>query len=76
MGQNVNYINNIERGKNQPSLYAFFDICQYLGVTPEEFFDDCNQNLYKLQQIMRAAGKLDDEAFACIAALVKQLGEK
>ena len=39
LGQNVNYINNIETGKAFPSMTAFFYICEYLHLSPMEFFD-------------------------------------
>lgn len=38
MGQSAGYINNIENGNNLPSLAMFFEICEYLNVTPQEFF--------------------------------------
>ena len=39
IGQSAGYINNIENGVNFPSMAVFFYICEYLGVTPMEFFD-------------------------------------
>ena len=38
IGQNPGYINNIETGKAKPSMDGFFFICEYLGITPREFF--------------------------------------
>lgn len=38
MGQNPGYINNIESGKSMPSLTGIFYICDYLHITPQEFF--------------------------------------
>lgn len=39
MGQNPGYINNIESGKSMPSLSGIFYICEYLGITPKDFFE-------------------------------------
>ena len=39
IGQNAGYINTIESGKALPSMSAFFFICDYLRITPAEFFD-------------------------------------
>ncbi|MBO5517408.1 MAG: helix-turn-helix transcriptional regulator [Firmicutes bacterium] len=39
MGQSAGYINNIENGNNLPSLAMFFEICEYLHVSPQEFFN-------------------------------------
>ena len=38
IGQSAGYINNIENGVNLPSMSVFFYICEYLKVTPHEFF--------------------------------------
>ena len=42
LGQANNYINNIENKKSLPAMQSFFYICEYLGVTPQEFFDEGN----------------------------------
>ena len=39
VGQSKNYINNIENRRALPSMIVFFYICEYLGVTPQEFFE-------------------------------------
>ena len=39
LGQSESYISNIENGHNLPSMSTFFYICDYLKVTPKEFFD-------------------------------------
>lgn len=38
LGQSEGYINKIENRKALPSMQIFFYICNYLDVTPEEFF--------------------------------------
>ncbi len=38
IGQNPSYINRIENGNSMPSMQGFLYICEYLGVTPSEFF--------------------------------------
>lgn len=38
LGQSAGYINNIENGVSLPSMSMFFYICDYLGVSPAEFF--------------------------------------
>lgn len=42
MGQAAGYVNNIENGNNLPSLAMFFEICEYLDVTPRDFFNYTN----------------------------------
>ncbi len=38
LGQNESYINRIENKKSFPSMQVFFYICEYLDVTPKDFF--------------------------------------
>lgn len=39
IGQNPGYIRAIESGTTFPTMANFFYICEYLHVTPTEFFD-------------------------------------
>ncbi|MBE6656059.1 MAG: helix-turn-helix transcriptional regulator [Ruminococcaceae bacterium] len=76
MGQNPNYINHIETGRTLPSLTGVFYICEYLGVTPSEFFDEDNKNPKKLDEITRDLRRLSPAQLETVAALVKQLAGK
>lgn len=44
LGQNSGYIHNIESGKALPSMANFFYICEYLDITPCEFFNFNSEN--------------------------------
>ncbi len=48
IGQNESYINRIENHKALPSMQCFLYICEYLNVTPKEFFDKDTPNPKKL----------------------------
>lgn len=76
IGQNPGYINNIETGKSKPSLEGIFFICEYLGVTPSEFFDMDSANPSKLDAIIADLKKLNDKQLDTIAILVKDLTQK
>ena len=76
IGQNPGYINNIENGKAKPSLDGIFFICEYLGITPSEFFDFSSANPSKLDAIVKDMKKLNDGQLEMIAALVKDLSKK
>ena len=73
IGQSAGYINNIENGVNLPSMAAFFYICDYLGVTPKDFFDVEYTNPSKAQQLLEAAKELDNDQLDHLIALVKGL---
>ncbi len=76
IAQNDGYINTIEAAKAMPSMDAFFNICDYLGVTPKEFFDFESTDPSKLNDIVEDMKKLDDQQLDTIAALVKGLIKK
>ena len=73
--QNPNYINNIENEKSTPSLPCVFYICEYLGITPAEFFDTDSPNPERLNNIIKYLKKLDKEQLEIIEKLVKNMTE-
>lgn len=75
IGQNQGYINHIETGQGVPSLSGIFYICEYLGITPSEFFDFDEKNPAKINQIIQYLKKLDDEQLDIVESLVKNLAK-
>lgn len=73
LGQANNYINSIENRKALPSMQSFFYICEYLGVTPQEFFDERNACPVRLRELMDEAKRLDDNALGHLLALMREL---
>ena len=73
LGQSPGYINNIENGVNLPSLKLFFYICDYLGVTPKEFFDTETLNPTKANALLEAAKGLSNEQLDNLIAIAKGL---
>ena len=73
IGQNPGYINNIETGKALPSMSGFFYICQYLQLSPKDFFDIDAKNPEKLNELMKDLKKLDDKQLYSIASIVQGL---
>ena len=76
IGQNPGYINNIESGKSTPSLSGIFYICEYLKISPSEFFDVETENPIKLKSIINDMKHLNDKQLEIIAALVKDMTKK
>ena len=73
IGQSENYINKIENRKSLPSMHAFFFICEYLGVTPAQFFDKDNQNPALLNDALSEIRKLDEASVAHMMGLAKEI---
>ena len=76
IGQNGSYINRIENRQTFPSMQAFFYICEYFQITPQEFFDENNPAPGKINQITEEAKKLDDFQLDTIMAVIKGLQHK
>lgn len=76
LGQANNYINNVENKKTLPSMQSFFYICEYLGVTPQEFFDEGNPNPTGLNEFITEAKKLDSQTMSYILGIMKELNSK
>lgn len=75
IGQNASYINNIENGKALPSMSGFFYICEYLNISPKDFFDTDNKAPEKIQNVLEELEKVDDEYIDSIANIIKGLAK-
>ena len=73
IGQSAGYINNIENGVNYPSMQVFFYICDYLDITPKEFFDTETVNPNKISELVGAVKGLNDEQLNNIIGLARGL---
>ncbi len=76
IGQNPGYINNIESGKALPSMAAFFFICDFLNVTPKEFFDVEIKDPETLRTLLTNLKKLTPSELQHVEAIVKDLAQK
>lgn len=76
LGQNNSYINQIENHKALPSLQGLFFICEYFGITPQQFFDDGNPNPTLIADLIEDMKNLDATSLEHIAAIVKELARK
>ncbi len=73
MGQCPGYIYNIESGKSAPSLTGFFYICDYLHITPQEFFAEDVEEPVWLQEVMNAAKRLNREQLSHLTAIMRDM---
>jgi transcriptional regulator with XRE-family HTH domain len=73
IGQSDNYICNIENRHNLPSMSVFFYICDYLKVTPQEFFDLESHDPTRLTEITEKLKRLTPDQLALISKLIDQM---
>ena len=73
IGQSAGYINNIENGVNLPSMSVFFYICDYLGITPRDFFDFDSGNPSKEHELLNVCRSLNDAQMERLIAVLRGL---
>ena len=62
LGHSKGYMQSISSGRAAPSLSEFLYICEYLGVTPKDFFDDSvaePQLVQRLHDLTREMSEAD-----------------
>lgn len=73
LGLSHGYINSIENKKTFPSMQVFFYICEYLGVTPAEFFEKNRSLQIKYKDLLEDLDSLDPESIKNIKEIVKKM---
>lgn len=76
LGQNNSYINQIENRKALPSLQGLFYICEYFGITPQQFFDEGDAYPVQLAELVEDMKKLDATTLTHISAIVREILSK
>ena len=76
LGQNGSYINRIENHHTLPSMRLFFYICEYLKITPKEFFDTELPNPVMINEIIDELKKMDSTQLNTVLAVAKGLNHK
>lgn len=73
LGHGKNYIRSITSGRTLPSLTELPYICEYLGVSVKDFFDDSAQNPALIHELILRAKKLDAEDLIAIINLMDRI---
>ena len=76
LGHSRGYIYNISSGKALPPLKEFLAICEYLGVTPQQFFDESSQNPELIQKAIEGMHKLSEDDLLMLLGLINRLLKK
>lgn len=75
IGQNPGYINNIESGKSLPSMTGFFCICEYLNLSPKEFFDYDTAKPSHLDHLVQKLKEVSPDQISALETLINGLLE-
>ena len=73
LGHSKSYIQSISSGKSLPSLSEFLYICEYLGVSPKEFFDTDLDSPQLFHQLIFHATHLSEDDLNLLIGLAQRL---
>lgn len=76
LGQSASYINKIENRRTLPSMTGFIYICDFLDITPQEFFDTSSSTPQKTKELLEEFKKLTPTQAEHILLLMKDLNAK
>lgn len=73
LGHSRGYIFNISSGKSMPSLNELIYICDYFGITPEEFFATDQAQPELVHKAIEVIKTLNDEDLLLVLTLLNRL---
>lgn len=76
LGHSSSYIHSIASGKALPSMGEFLYICEYLGVTPREFFDEEMTAPQMVQELYRLTEKMQEEDLRVLINTAERLNAR
>jgi len=76
LGHSKSYIQSISSGRSMPSLSEFLYICEYLGVTPKEFFDEDIKEPQLVRNLYELTRNMSKEDIEVLITTAKRLNDK
>ena len=76
LGHSKSYFQSISSGRSMPSMGEFLYICEYLGVTPKEFFDDGIAEPQLVQKLYELTRNMSEDNLNMLINLAERLNDK
>ena len=73
LGHSRGYIYNISSGKELPPLKELFSICDYFGITPQQFFDESTQTPELIQKAVEGMRQLSESDIIMLLGFIDRL---
>ena len=73
LGHSRGYIYNISSGKVLPPLKELFSICDYFGITPQQFFDESTQTPDLIQKAIEGMRLLSESDIIMLLGFIDRL---
>lgn len=70
LGHSRSYIQSITSGRSLPSMPEFLYICEYLNVTPKDFFDNTTAEPILVQKALEGMRFLKDKDLLALINLI------
>ena len=75
LGLSEGYINKVENGKILPTMSTFFEICDYLDITPQEFFDYQESSPLEIHIAVEEMNKMNPEQRDRLIRIMKDINQ-
>lgn len=76
LGHSKSYIQSISSGRALPSLSEFIFMCEYLGTTPKDFFDEADAEPILVRQLCNTVKEMPDKDLLALINIAERLREK
>ena len=73
LGHSTSYIRSITSGRALPSMSEFLYICEYLGVTPMEFFNEERKTTLTQQEAIEHIYSMSDEDIRLLIGFIARM---
>ena len=73
LGHSKSYMQSISAGRSLPSLSEFLYICEYLGVTPKDFFDSDTHEILAVSSLTKIAKTMTPEDINLLITIAERL---
>lgn len=73
LGHSTSYIRSISSGRSMPSMQEFIFICEYLGITPMEFFNKERETTLMQQKVIESIYQLSEKDIELLQNLIERL---
>ena len=70
LGRSRGYVYNISAGKSLPPMKEFLSICEYFGITPQQFFDEHTSNPELVQKAISGIRQLNDDDLLILLGII------
>lgn len=75
LGHSTSYIRSITSGRSLPSMGEFLYICEYLNITPMEFFNEGKATTLLQQKTIDSIYSMSEEDLMLLTGFIERLND-